>query len=169
MVDVLTFVDVPRTMLGGEAVGGFSRQIAINGELLADPEDHSSLLHPDVSARTRRTYLEQLLGEATDEELNADRTPLGYCPECLGNDGWIFATTIDFAPDTVQWSRIGYDRENGHPVEKTGPWWRRTEVPPPPDWNWWIVEPEDPELIYTFDRSAYERVIRAEIERLGTP
>jgi len=168
MVDVLSFVDVARSALDGQEVGGFSRQLAINGALLADPDDHGTLLDPGVSVAERRDFLAQLLGEIP-AELPNDRRPLGYCPRCLGNDGWVFAATIDFALDTVRWSLIGYDRENGHPVEKTGPWWRRTEVPPPPDWNWWIVEPEDPELIYTFDRSAYERVIRAEIERLGTP
>lgn len=169
MVDVLTFVDAAPFMPSDEEQGILARQIAINGRLIAEPEEHSSLLHPNVFARQRREYLEQLLGDVTSGELEDGRIPLGYCPVCLGDDGWIYAVTMGFTPETVSWSRLGYDTDNIFFGTRTGPWWRRREEQPPADWTSRIVAPEDPELIYTFDRSDYERVIRAEIERLGKP
>ncbi|TBN56941.1 hypothetical protein EYE40_05745 [Glaciihabitans arcticus] len=172
MLDALSFVDVAHRDVYGVDVDGVSRQLAVNGMLLspAGDGDHSSVLHSEVSAGEQVSYLRQLLGERVSHELDDGRIPLGYCPLCMGNDGWIFAATLILGVDTVHWSRIGFDTENGFPVSRTGPWWRRREVPVPDDWNWWIVDPVNPELSYSFDRSAYIDVIRTEIKRLeSTP
>jgi hypothetical protein len=119
-----------------------------------------------ASLEQSRTFLDGFLTGNSAEGLLPNRFELGYCPECLGNDGWVFAASLEVSGRVVRWSQLGFDMESGFPLTSTGPWWRRTSVEPPADWAWWTLNPVDPELSFTFDRSQYEAAVAAEIERL---
>jgi hypothetical protein len=173
-VDVLSFVDVALEKYDGSAKTLASRQLAVNGIPLQDilnsrlghEARQSTQLVEGMPAAIEREYLRGLLGEPTDVQLPSGRIPIGWCDICFGNDGWVYAATLEIAADVVRWRAFGGDFENGFPFSKSGPWWRRRRVQPPADWEWWSADPFDPELSFTFDRVQYEAVIAAELDRI---
>ena len=170
----LSFIDVARSDREHFAPGANSRQVAINGVPLettiaathAWGRFSSPLLDDVVNVDSSDSYLEGFLSGRSAEGLQNGRFELGYCQQCLGNDGWLFTARLDVGAKTVRWSEFGFDLENGFPRTRTGPWWRRTTVEPPADWQWWTPNPVAVELSFTFNRSNYEAVVGAERERL---
>lgn len=165
---VLSFVDVP---LPGHDDAN-SRQLAIDGQLLQARIDDAigheagqSTLIVDglIAFPSQQRYLEGLRGGSNEVGLPSGTIALGYCDKCFDNDGWVLATRIEIAVETVVWRSTGFAIENGIPMVRKR--WRWVAGDAPPGHEWWLLEPFTPEWTVEFDRSQYEDAIDAEIQR----
>lgn len=176
-LDVLRFVDVPVERKSAWGPGEYaSRQLEVNGELLADylarvtgqPMEVST---PIVVGRsgtiTPAAYLRALLGGPKDDVLAEGRIAIAYCDACLdGSCGKLLAATLSAFDQIVTWSSIGFEQFDEGEAPKLSPFWKKS-APEPVAAAGWQPAPFEPAVNLRFDRAQYLEVLQHERSLLG--
>jgi hypothetical protein len=173
--DVLSFVDreiEPRATAPKKTP---SRQLAVNGEPIGDILAHLDDAHvvsPTATAAVTPAslvrYFKSLIGHPGAEILRPGRVSLAYCSACLDSScGVMLVATVQANAEIVRWSAIGLEEPNYYEDPRPRAFWKKAEpVVVPPDHEWWIPNPLEPEIVYTFDRTQYQNAVQQELDRL---
>lgn len=176
MFDVLSFVDETYESPLPNREQMARRQLSVNGmtfdlHLSAAYGHNISASSPLVDGFTSRSddrvYLRGLLGESGTDALRAGRIGIGFCEICLDSScGNLAAATLTLSPTEVLWSDIGLEEEHfGELVPRFRGVFGSFLTKSIPPAEWWTPDPVEPPLRFTFERSAYEATIEAEIAR----
>jgi hypothetical protein len=173
--DVLSFVDreIEPRATAPRKTG--SRQLAINGvpigEILGQFDD-AQVVSPTAPAAADSAsivrYLKSLIGHPGAEILRPGRVAVAYCAACLDSScGVMLVTSVQANAEIVRWSAMGLEDANYYEDPRPRAFWKKAEpVEVPADHEWWIPNPIQPEIVYTFSRPQYQLAVQDEINRI---